>query len=67
MWVFEGRWVICAKYLFLYSFDVLIKIFANSLPCCLKSTNTGKKDRPCQGHIQRLFGHSGFYWQSDKT
>ena len=19
-----------------------------------------------QGHIQRLFGHSGFYWQSDK-
>ena len=32
----EGIWVICAKTPFLHTFDVLIKMFANSL----KPTNT---------------------------
>ena len=31
MWVFEGVCVICAKYPFLHSLDVPIRIFANSL------------------------------------
>ena len=31
MWVFEGVCIICAKTPFLYSFDALIKMFANSL------------------------------------
>ena len=36
----------------------------------LKSTNfkiCGVITDLAQGHIQRLIGHSGFYWQSDKT
>ena len=31
MWVFEGVWVICAKFPFPHSLDVPIKTFANSL------------------------------------
>ena len=43
MWVIEGIWAICAKPPYLTSFDVQIKMFANSL-ALLNQQTQGRTD-----------------------
>ena len=53
MWVFEGVWLICAKFSFLHSLDVPIEMFANNLVALDQQTHV----HCFQTQVDRKFQH----------